>query len=151
MDVVNCKTMYVGPAAEYAEAVRRLIDLPAVPPFSPDTLTAAGLSDDDVVRIRDVLDSYQHTNALALVVLSAPVMHFEPTRQDTVNPSDEAPRPPGVKLPELPAMQSLKLEVVRLIEELNGFGEDTDKSLIASIYRHFGYWHWTLPSRAQRG
>jgi len=37
-------------------------------------------------------------------------------------------------------MQSLKLEVARLIEELNGFGEDTDKSLIASMYRHLGYW-----------
>jgi hypothetical protein len=37
-------------------------------------------------------------------------------------------------------MQSLKPEVVRLIEELNCFGEDTDKSLIASMYRHLGYW-----------
>src|SRR5260370_20743309 len=37
-------------------------------------------------------------------------------------------------------MQSVKAEVVRLIEELNGFGEDTDKSLIASMYRHLGYW-----------
>jgi hypothetical protein len=136
----TARQLYVGPAPEYAEAVRRLIDLPAVPPFSPDTLAAAGLSDDDVVRIRDILDSYQHTNALALVVLSALVMHYEPTRQDTVNPSDEAPRLVGVKLPELPPMQSLKPEVVRLIEELNGFGEDTDKSLIASMYRHFGYW-----------
>jgi hypothetical protein len=67
-------------------------------------------------------------------------MHFEPTQQGTVRPSDGAPRPLGVKLPELPPMQSLKPEVVRLIEELNGFGEDTDKSLIASMYRHLGYW-----------
>lgn len=37
-------------------------------------------------------------------------------------------------------MQSLKPEVVRLIEELNGFGEDTNKSLIASMYRHLDYW-----------
>ncbi len=137
---ITAKPLYLGPAPAYAEAVRRAIDLPVVPSFSRDTLAAAGLSNDDVARIRDILDGYHYTNALALVALSALVMHFEPTRQDTVKPSDGAPRPPGVKLPELPPMQSLRPEVVRLIEELNGFGEDTDKSLIASMYRHLGYW-----------
>src|SRR5258706_6298199 len=137
---ITAKPLYLGPAPAYAEAVRRAIDLPVVPSFSHDTLAAAGLSNDDVARIRDILDSYHYTNALALVVLSALVMHFEPTQQDAVTPSNGAPRPLGVKLPELPPMQSLKLEVARLIEELNGFGEDTDKSLIASMYRHLGHW-----------
>ncbi len=130
---ITAKPLYLGPAPAYAEAVRRAIDLPVVPSFSHDTLAAAGLSNDDVARIRDILDSYHYTNALALVALSALVMHFEPTQQDAVTPSNGAPRPLGVKLPELPPMQSLKLEVARLIEELNGFGEDTDKSLIASM------------------
>jgi len=134
------RQLYLGPAPGYAEAVRRAIDLPAVPSFSSDKLAAAGLSNDDLAKIRDILDSYHHTNALALVVLSALVMHYEPTQQGAVSPSDGTPRPLAVKLPELPPMQSLKPEVVRLIEELNGFGEDTDKSLIASMYRHLGYW-----------
>ena len=134
------RQLYLGPAPGYAEAVRRAIDLPAVPSFSSDELAAAGLSNDDLAKIRSILDSYHHTNALALVVLSALVMHYEPTQQGAVSPSDGAPRPLAVKLPELPPMQSLKPEVVHLIEELNGFGEDTDKSLIASMYRHLGYW-----------
>ena len=134
------KPLYLGPAPGYAEALRRAIELPAVSSFSHDTLAAAGLSNDDVAKISDILDSYRYTNALALVVLSALVMHFEPTRQDTVRPLDGSPRPLGVRLPELPPMQSLKPEVVHLIKELNGFGEDTDKSLIASMYRHLGYW-----------
>src|SRR5258706_8928019 len=134
------RQLYLGPASGYAETVRRAIDLPAVPSFSSDKLAAAGLSNDDLAKIRDILDSYHHTNALALVVLSALVMHYEPTQQGAVSPSDGTPRPLAVKLPELPPMQSLKPEVVRLIEELNGFGEDTDKSLIASRYRHLGYW-----------
>ncbi len=134
------KQLYLGPGPGYAEAVRRAIALPAVPSFSSDKLAAAGLSNDDLAKIRDILDSYHHTNALALVVLSALVMHYEPTQQGAVSPSDGTPRPLAVKLPELPPMQSLKPEVVRLIEELNGFGEDTDKSLIASMYRHLGYW-----------
>jgi hypothetical protein len=137
---ITAKPLYRGLAPGYAEAVRRAIDLPVVPPFSRDTLATAGLSYDDVTRIRDILDSYHYTNALALVALSALVMHFEPAQQDTVRPLDSSPRPLGIKLPELPPMQSLKPEVVRLIEELNGFGEDTDKSLIASMYRHLGYW-----------
>jgi hypothetical protein len=137
---IAAKPLYRGPAPGYAEAVRRAIDLPVVPSFSRDTLAAAALSNDDVVRIRDILDSYHHTNALALVVLSALVMQFEPTRTETVGPSDVAPPRLGATLPELPPTQSLKPEVVRLIEELNGFGEDTDKTLIASMYRHLGYW-----------
>lgn len=137
---ITAKPLYRGPAPGYAEAVRRAIDLPVAPSFSRDTFAAAGLSNDDVARIRDILDSYHYTNALALVALSALVMHFEPTQQDAITPSNGEPRPLRVKLPELPPMQSLKPEVVRLIEELNGFGEDTDKSLIASMYRHLGYW-----------
>ena len=116
------KPLYLGPAPGYAESLRRSIELPAAPSFSSDTLAAAGLSDDDVAKIRDILDSYHYTNALALVVLSALIMHFEPAHQETVSPLDAAPRPPGAKLPELPAMQSLKPEVARLIEELNSFG-----------------------------
>ena len=98
------------------------------------------MSNDDVAKIRDILDSYQYSNALTLVVLSALVMHFEPIQQETVRPLDGARRPLAVKLPELPPMQSLKPEVARLIAELNGFGEDTDRSLIASMYRHLSYW-----------
>jgi hypothetical protein len=37
-------------------------------------------------------------------------------------------------------MMSLPSEVQRLIGELNEFGEDTDPSLIASMYRHLAYW-----------
>src|SRR5258706_10157160 len=134
------RQLYLGPAPGYAEAVRRAIDLPAVPSFSSDELAAAGLSNDDLPKIRPILHSYHHTNALALVVLSALVMHYEPTQQNAGSPSDGAPRPRAMKLPEWPPMQSLNPELVRLIEELNGFGEDTDKSLITSMYRHLGYW-----------
>ena len=37
-------------------------------------------------------------------------------------------------------MQALDPEVVALVEELNGFGEDTEPQLIASMYRHLAYW-----------
>jgi hypothetical protein len=37
-------------------------------------------------------------------------------------------------------MAALPPEMARLIVELNGFGEDTEPSLIASMYRHLAYW-----------
>jgi len=67
-------------------------------PFPTTPSLAAGLSNDDVARIRDILDSYHYTNALALVVLSALVMHFEPNPAGRVTPSNGAPRPLGVKI-----------------------------------------------------
>lgn len=37
-------------------------------------------------------------------------------------------------------MSELAPETARLIEELNGFGEDADTALIASMYRHLAHW-----------
>jgi hypothetical protein len=87
-----------------------------------------------------VLDSYQHTNALALVVLSALLARYDPRPADAVKPAGTAPKPSGAKIPELPPMDALDPEVAALVGELNGFGEDTEPQLIASMYRHLAYW-----------
>ena len=72
------RPLYLGAAPLHAEAVRRTIALPDWPGFSTDTLLAAGVDEGERARIHDVLDSYQYTNALALVVLSALLAHYEP-------------------------------------------------------------------------
>ena len=134
------RPLYLGDAPLHAEAVRRTVALPDWPGFSSDTLLAAGVDETERVLIRDVLDSYQYTNALALVVLSALLAHYEPRPADTVRPADTAPMPSGTKIPELPPMEALDPEVAALVEELNTFGEDTKPQLIASMYRHLAYW-----------
>jgi hypothetical protein len=134
------RPLYLGNASRHAEAVRRTIALPDLPGFSEDTLLAAGIVPSDQAIIRQVLDSYQHTNALALVVLSALLARFEPKPAEPVQPADAAPKPSGVKIPELPPMDALDPEVIRLVAELNGFGEDSEPKLIASMYRHLAYW-----------
>lgn len=134
------RPLHAGPAPLHAEAVRRTIALPDVPGLSADVLAAAGLQPSGLKTIHDILDSYQYTNALALVVLSALLAHFEPDAANPVKPADTAPPPPGTAIPELPPMAALPPEVTRLITELNGFGEDTERSLIASMYRHLAYW-----------
>ena len=134
------RPLYEGAAPKHAEAVRRTIALPECPGFSADTLLAAGIGESDQAIIRNVLDSYQYTNALALVVLSALLAHYEPRPAGAAKPANSAPSPLGAKIPELPPMDALDPEVAALVAELNGFGEDTEPQLIASMYRHLAYW-----------
>src|SRR5436190_15572852 len=101
------RPLYQGAAPLHAEAVRRTIALPDLPGFSEDSLLAAGILPRDKIIIRRVLDSYQYTNALALVVLSALLARFEPRPADPVQPVDTAPKLSGAKVPELPPMDAL--------------------------------------------
>ena len=130
------RPLYLGDAPLHAEAVRGTIALPEWPVFSADTLLAAGVDETEQALIRDVLDSYQYTNALALVVLSALLAHYEPRPAETIAPAGAAPKPLGTRIPELPPMDALDPEVAALVGELNTFGEDTEPQLIASMYRH---------------
>src|SRR4051812_2865490 len=96
------RPLYLGAAPRHAESVRRGIALPKLPGFSADTLLAAGIDESDQAIIRHVLNSYQYTNALALVVLSALLAHFEPHPADPVTAAETAPARTNLKIPELP-------------------------------------------------
>jgi len=133
------RPLYLGDAPLHAEAVRRTIALPDWPGFSTETLLAAGVDEGERVLIRGVLDSYQHTNALALVVLSALLAHYDPRPTAAVAAADSAPTPSIHRIPELPPMAALDPEVAALVGELNHFGEDSEPQLIASMYRHLAY------------
>lgn len=134
------RPLYLGPAAAHAEALRRSLRLPEVSRLSFGSLTRAGIGRAALTEIRTILDSYHHTNALALVVLSALLEHYDPSDPVTVQPSEAQPLSVHTELPALPPMATLPSAVQQLIEELNGFGEDTDPFLIASMYRHLAYW-----------
>lgn len=134
------RPLYSGHACRHAEAVRRTLSLPKLPPISADALTAAGLSANDIEQIRRILDSYHHTNALALVVLSALLERDEPSAAKPIPLTDTPPPSVRTELPPLPAMTTLQPAVQRLIAELNSFGEDDAPFLIASMYRHLAYW-----------
>ena len=134
------RPLYLGPAAAHADSIRRSLKLPDIPGLSKDALSAAGIDQAALTDIRRVLDSYYHTNALALAVLSALLEHYDPSVTEPAQPSDIVPTSAPTELPPLPPMASLPSEVQRLIKELNEFGEDTDPFLIASMYRHLAYW-----------
>ncbi len=134
------RPLYLGSAPGHAEAVRRTLVLPSAPQLSADALRVAGIDRTALTGIHAILNSYHHTNALALVVLSALLELYDPTTPDAVQPFEAAPVRPHAELPSLPPMATLPPELRRLIEELNEFGEDTDPFLIASMYRHLAYW-----------
>jgi hypothetical protein len=134
------RPLYMGPAPLHAEAVRRTLVLPSMPDFSIDALVAAGLARTALTEIRKILGSYHHTNALALVVLSTLLERYDPSTTGAVQLPETAPAAPEIELPVLPDMSALTPEVQRLIWELNEFGEDTEPTLIASMYRHLAYW-----------
>src|SRR5258708_3933702 len=113
------RPLYVDAAAPHAEAVRRTLHLPAVPPLSADTLAAAGLDRTALAAIRSTLDSYHHTNALALVVLSALLERYDPGTGEIAQPSDIVSVAGKTALAALPSMAELTPEVQRLIAELN--------------------------------
>jgi hypothetical protein len=91
-----------------------------------------------------ILDSYQHTNALALVCFSTLLVRFEGSarRPDLSSAPQRNVVGPirRVALPRLVPVAEMPLATALLVHELNGFGEDSDFALVASMYRHFSYW-----------
>lgn len=135
------KPIYVGPAPGHAEAIRRTLKVPDVPGFSPDTLAAVGLGKNELHDIGVVLDSYQYTNALAISVLSSLLAYYEPqSDSDTAEAWTNAPTPVHLKLPPLPPMEKIAPPVMRLIQEMNSYGEDKDLRVIVSMHRHLSFW-----------
>jgi hypothetical protein len=141
----SLKPLYRGPATARAEYIRKNLTLPYVPSLSRDALSAAGIDASALSSIQAILDSYQHTNALALVCFSAFLARFDgtaPTRKIAFPVGGEISYvPPGrVALPRLIPIGEMPPPLANLVHELNGFGEDSDPALVASMYRHLAHW-----------
>lgn len=142
----SLKPLYQGPALQRAEQVRRDLRLPGAVAFSRDTLSVAGIDDPALASIGAILDSYQHTNALALVCFSAFLSRFESgaIAQDGIKPeaANAAVHAAAarVTLPRLVPVAEMPPSLARLVQELNEFGEDSDPALVASMYRHLSHW-----------
>src|SRR5216684_576049 len=121
------KPLYKGPAIVKAELVHQNLNLPRVPRLSRDVLTAAGLDDAALASIFAVLDSYQHTNALALVCFSALLARFEGSaRRPDVSSAPQRNEVGAIRrvaLPRLAPIAEMPPATARLVHELHGFGE----------------------------
>jgi hypothetical protein len=142
----SLRPLYRGPAIAPAKHIRKNVTLPQVPSLSHDTVVAAGIDAAALSSIWAILDSYQHTNALALVCFSAFLARFESaeaSRKATsswVSEEESYVSPGPAALPRLIPIAEMQVPVANLIHELNGFGEDSDPALVASMYRHLAHW-----------
>lgn len=143
----SLKPLYHDAAIAPAAHIRSRAPLPDIPGFSRDTLRAANIDARALIAIGAILDSYQHTNALALACFSGFLARFD---RRTVRPEPTTPTPfkterrylaPGrATLPRLISLAETPEALTNLINELNGFGEDSDFALTASMYRHLAHW-----------
>ena len=126
----------VGRAAAY---LRQNLVLPAQPEWPVAALEAAGLGKDARAGIRQVLMSYDRSNSMNLVALSA-------LRAKVRGESDTAPLPavePGAEIAgELPALvpiDEMPAATAELVLMLNAIG-DPEQRVLASMYRHLSHW-----------
>jgi hypothetical protein len=74
----SLRPLYVdGTIGAEAAALQRDLNFPRLPPFPREVLAAAGLLDDDIRTIRNILAAYDRTNAMALVALSTLSLSLE--------------------------------------------------------------------------
>ena len=129
------RPLYLGDAPLHAEAIRQTIALPDSPGFSTGTWLPPAWTRPNARWIRDVLDSYQHTNALALVVLSALLAHSQPRPADPVTAAAAAAAKQFRRKNCRTAAGSMRSipKWRRWSSELNSFGEESEPQLIASM------------------
>ena len=133
-----CDGSVVGEAA----GLRRELALPRMPPIQVEVFAGLGLRPDDLGIIRGVLAAYDHTNAMAMVALTA-----LRARLDTHTPRDaKAAEPmtvaaaPRIPLPKLLDLTDMRPETAALVIALNGIGARRPSAVLASMYRHLAHW-----------
>lgn len=140
------RPLYVdGTIVAEAAMLHRDIDLPRLPTVPPEVFAALGLGGDDIAAIRNILAAYDHTNAMAIIALSALLAHLEHKAAafDGALPHrrPEAPEPSAtIALPRLLSLTDLPPATAGLVTTLNGLGTRRSAPILASMYRHLAHW-----------
>lgn len=129
-----------GSIAFEAAALRRSLPLPDLPPPPLVVLEAIGIDPDGRTAIRRVLDSYDQTNAMALVALTALSLRLD-GRPPAAGSAGRA-RIPVVQgpMPRLLARSEMTPEAASLVARLDALGRRPDERIVASMYRHLAHW-----------
>jgi hypothetical protein len=133
-----------GTIGAEAAALHRDLNFPRLPPFPREVLAGAGLLDDDIRIIRNILSAYDRTNAMALVALSALLLRLEdkPRRLTRSSRGASAAREPLplIPLPPLLNLGDMPPATAELVLTLNRLGTRRDNPILASMYRHLAHW-----------
>jgi hypothetical protein len=134
-----------GTIAAEAQTLLSGLALPHLPPLPHDLLAAIGLGRDELAAIRNILAAYDRTNAMALVALSALLNRLDVLPATTNRIAEDSPKlsaeaPASIPLPPLPGLETFTEPVANLVLTLNRLGTRRENPVLASMYRHLGYW-----------
>jgi hypothetical protein len=125
-----------------AAALHGELVLPPMRAIPADVFAALGLRPDDMAAIRDVLAAYDHTNAMAMVALSALRARLSGHARRDAQPVEprSVPVVPRTTLPRLLDLTDMQGDTAALVVALNGFGTRRPGAVLASMYRHLAHW-----------
>ena len=145
-----------GAAGREGAALLRALPLPDAPGWSRADLRAAGVDEAAERTVRRVLDSYDRSNAMNLVALTALARRLRDGGDSEARGA--APAETGVAggppmagaLPALLAPAEMAPATAELVTRLDGFGEAGEGRIPASMYRHLAHWPGFLALAATR-
>lgn len=139
------KPVYVsGGVAMEAQRLKAGLSIPALPDWPNAVLRCAGIDAAGEASIRRILASYNRSNAMNLVALSALVRRIDgapaDTRTDTAFP--EQPQEATIEgaLPKLLTLDEVAANTADLVRRINLLGDRDQGRILASMYRHLAHW-----------
>jgi hypothetical protein len=115
---------------------------PPMTAIPAEVFAGMGLGPDDLNATLDILATYDHTNAMAMVALSALRARLDGHLQRDAQPAEPRPVPaaPRTKLQSLLDPTDIRAETSVLVMALNGLGTRRSGAVLASMYRHLAHW-----------
>lgn len=137
------RPLYIdGSVIREAASLHAELALPSTPSIPAEVVAGLGLLQDDLAAIRSVLAAYDHTNAMALVALSAlraRSQGYSPSEAEAAEPMPVVAAPQA-RLPRLLNLTDLSPSTAALVTTLNGLGTRRPGAVLASMYRHLAHW-----------
>ncbi len=137
-----------GAVARHAERLKAGLVLPRPTPVPLEVFNALGLAPAARSGLINVIDSYDRSNPLNWLALSALLRAGdEPERDGAANDASAATgrgatseRLLDFTLPSLLALGDMAPATALLVNRLNALGNDRDDNILASMYRHLAHW-----------
>lgn len=109
---------------------------------------SAGLNDSDLAAIRALVAQYNLTNAANILGITA-LAHVARNPSCCSNTitfrwTESQRRPPVAAPSSLPKLDELSADMARLVYFVNGLGEETQPTMVASLFRELTLWPGSL-------
>ena len=132
-----------GSVHDQARALRMRQQVPDVPALPRSALRSAGVDGAGEATIRVVLDTYDRSNPLNLVSLSAMLAVLEGTAStDSTRPPapSAAEAPDEGALPKLLNLDEMTTDAAQLVHDINELGARGRSHILVSMPRHLAHW-----------